>query len=242
MESDRPGQRRGVPIIALVVELALTLDRYIKAEVIAAQIQAMFTLVVTSENPGAVTGEMENLEGDEGERLTDGDDNLIALGNGIVQYARPGEKVEPVNPSRPTTSFEPFIKSCLQMMGPSVGVPYELLVQLYQSSFSAIQAANNVAQSNFKVKRSGLVHDFCQPIYEAFMHEAVMRGWINAPGYFDDVVTKRAYTRAKWNGPGMPHIDLGKSAANYEKLTALGYATVSEATSELTGGNYYENI
>jgi lambda family phage portal protein len=242
MESERPGQRRGIPIIAPVVELVLTLDRYIKAEAVAAQIQAMFTLVVTSENPDAMAGEMEELEGDEGKRLTDDDDNSIALGSGIVQYARPGEKVEPVNPSRPTTSFEPFIKSCLQMMGPSVGVPYELLVQLYQSSFSASQAANNVARSNFKVKRSGLVHDFCQPIYEAFMDEAVMRGWINAPGYFDDVVTRRAYTRAKWNGPGMPHIDLGKSAANYEKLTALGYATASEATSEITGGNYYENI
>jgi lambda family phage portal protein len=242
MESERPGQRRGVPIIAPVVELALTLDRYIKAEAIAAQIQAMFTLVITSENPDAVAGEMEGLGGNEGEQLTDGDDNLITMGNGIVQYARPGEKVDPVNPSRPTTSFEPFIKSLLQMMGPSVGVPYELLVQLYQSSFSASQAANNVARSNFKVKRSGLVHDFCQPVYEAFMDEAVMRGWINAPGYFDDVVTRRAYTRAKWNGPGMPHIDLGKSAANYEKLTALGYATASEATSELTGGNYYENI
>jgi capsid protein len=130
----------------------------------------------------------------------------------------------------------------LQMMGPSVGVPYELLVQLYQSSFSASQAANNVARSNFKVKRSGLVHDFCQPVYEAFMDEAVMRGWINAPGYFDDVVTRRAYTRAKWNGPGMPHIDLGKSAQNYKILIEQGFATASEATSELTGGNYYENI
>jgi lambda family phage portal protein len=242
MESDRPGQRRGVPIIAPVVELALTLDRYIKAEAVAAQIQALFTLVVTSENPDSAAGEMGNLAGDEGERLTDGDDSLIALGNGIVQYARPGETVTPVAPSRPTTSFEPFIKSMLQMMGPSVGVPYELLVQLYQSSFSASQAANNVARSNFKVKRSGLVNDFCQPVYEAFMDEAVMRGWIEAPGYFDNVVIRRAYTRAKWNGPGMPHIDLGKSAQNYEKLTALGYATASEATSELTGGNYYENI
>jgi lambda family phage portal protein len=242
MESERPGQRRGIPIIAPVVELALTLDRYIKAEAVAAQIQALFTLVITSENPDALVGEMEGLEGDEGQTLTDGDDNLIALGNGIVQYARPGEKVEPVNPSRPTTSFEPFIKSILQMIGPSVGVPYELLVQLYQASFSASQAANNVARSGFKVKRSGLANDFCQPVYEAFMDEAVIRGWINAPGYFDDVVTKRAYTRAKWNGPGMPHIDLGKSAENYKMLVEQGYATASEATTELTGGNYYENI
>jgi lambda family phage portal protein len=242
MESERPGQRRGIPVIAPVVELALTLDRYIKAEAVAAQIQALFTLVVTSENPDVAAGEMENLGGDEGQQLTDGDESLLALGSGIVQYARPGEKVEPVNPSRPTTSFEPFIKSILQMMGPSVGVPYELLVQLYQASFSASQAANNVARSGFKVKRSGLANDFCQPIYEAFMDEAVMRGWINAPGYFDDVVTRRAYTRTKWNGPGMPHIDLGKSAQNYKMLVEQGYATASEATTELTGGNYYENI
>jgi len=243
MESERPGQRRGIPIIAPVVELALTLDRYIKAEAIAAQIQALFTLIVTSENPEAMIGEMEAL-GKDNDQLKDDDDEKdeIELGNGVVQYARPGETVTAVDPSRPTTSFGPFIDYVLQVIGPSVGMPYELLIQKYQASFSASQAANNIARSNFKVKRSGLVHDFCQPIWEAFMDEAVMRGWINAPGYFDDLITRRAYTRAKWNGPGMPHIDLGKSAANYEKLTALGYATASEATSELTGGNYYENI
>jgi lambda family phage portal protein len=126
MESERPGQRRGIPIIAPVVELALTLDKYIKAEAIAAQIQALFTLVITSENPQGLAGELDELVGDEGQQLTGGDENLIALGNGIVQYAQPGEKVEPVNPSRPTTSFEPFIKANLQMIGPAVGVPYEL--------------------------------------------------------------------------------------------------------------------
>jgi lambda family phage portal protein len=242
MESERPGQRRGIPVIAPVIELALTLDRYIKAEAIAAQIQAMFTLVVTSENPDAAAGEMEALSGDEGQQLTGDDDHLIALGNGIVQYARPGEKVEAVNPSRPTTSYDPFIKSNLQMIGPAVGLPYELLVQLYQASFSASQAANNNACRNFKVMRAGVVRDFTHPVYQAVFTEGVLKGLIDAPKYFDDPLAMRAYTRSKWNGPGMPHIDLGKSASNYEKLVSLGYATASEATSELTGGNYYENI
>jgi len=242
MKSERPGQRRGIPLIAPVIELALTLDRYIKAEAIAAQIQALFTLVITSENPDASAGEMDELGGEEGQQLTGDDDNLIALGNGIVQYARPGEGIETVNPSRPTSSFDPFVKTIQQMIGPSVGVPYELLVQLYQASFSASQAANNNAKSNFKVERSGVVRDFCQPVYETLFDEAVLKGWIHAPGYFDNPLIRRAYTRAKWNGPGMPHIDLGRSAANYEKMQALAYVTASEATSELTGGNYYENI
>jgi len=242
METQRPGQRRGIPLIAPVVELALTLDRYMKAEAIAAQIQALFTLVITSENPDGMAGELEDMAGDEGRKATDDRDDLIALGNGIVQYARPGEEVNSVNPSRPTTSFEPFVKANLMLMGPSVELPYELLVQLYQASFSASQAANNVARSNFKAKRAGLVNDYCQPVYENLMDEAVMRGWIEAPGYFDNPIMRRAYTRAKWNGPGMPHIDLGKSGDNYEHLVRLAFATASEATSELTGGNYYENI
>ena len=239
MDSVRPGQRRGIPIIAPIIELALTLDRYIKAEAIAAQVQAIFTLLIKSENPDALVGEYEEIEK---ERNKYYDENEIGLGSGIVQFLRPGDDVEAVTPTRPTSAFEPFIKSCVQMMGPPVGVPYELLVQLYQASFSASEAANNVARSNFKIKRSGFVNDFCQPIWEAFMDEGVMRGWIEAPGYFDNPLIRRAYTRAKWNGPGMLHIDVGASAKNYEKLTSLGYATASEATSELTGGNYYENI
>jgi len=242
MESERPGQRRGIPLVAPIVELALTLDRYMKAEAIAAQIQAMFTLVVTSENPDAMAGEMEEMEGEKGERLTDGDEELIALGNGIVQYARPGQAVTPVNPTRPTTSFEPFVKSLLQLMGPSVTLPYELLTQLYQASFSAAEAANNVARSNFRMRRACLVRDFNHPVYQAAFDEAVLRGWIEAPGYFDDPFTRNLYSRAKWTGPGMPHIDLGKSAGDYEKMVGLAFTTASEATSELTGGNYYENI
>lgn len=242
MESERPGQRRGIPLVAPVIEVALTLDRYMKAEAIAAQIQAMFTLIVTSQNPETAIGETENMEGEEGERITGGDDSLIALGNGIVQYARPGEQVTPVNPTRPTTAFDPFVKAQLQLMGPAVGLPYELFTQLYQASFSASEAANNVARGGFRVKRACLVRDFCHPVYQAAFDEAVLRGWIEAPGYFDDPFVRNLYTRAKWNGPGMPHIDLGRSAKNYENLVRLGYTTASEATSELTGGNYYENI
>jgi lambda family phage portal protein len=235
----RPGQRRGIPLIAPIIELCLTLDRYLKAETIAAQIQALFTLVITSENPDSMAGELGSLEGDE---MTGGDDSLVALGNGIVQYARPGEKVEPVNPSRPTTSFEPFVNSAIQLMGPTSGMPYEMLVQKFQSSYSASRAAINMASTQFKILRSGLINDFCQPIYEAFMDEAVARGWVYAPGYFENPIMRRAYTRAKWNGPGLPQVDMLKEVQAWEKQVSLGFATAGQATSELNGGDFMENL
>jgi lambda family phage portal protein len=238
-ETLRPGQRRGIPLIAPIIELCLTLDRYLKAETIAAQIQALFTLIITSETPDALAGEMEKLGSDD---ATGEDDSLIALGNGIVQYARPGEKVEAVNPSRPTTSFAPFVDNVIQLMGPTTGMPYEMLVQKFQSSYSASRAAINMASTQFKILRSGLINDFCQPIYEAFMDEAVARGWIYAPGYFDNPIIRRAYTRAKWNGPGLPQVDMLKEVQAWEKQVSLGFATAGQATSELNGGDYMENL
>jgi len=239
METLRPGLRRGVPLIAPIVELCLTLDRYLKAETVAAQIQALFTLVITSENPDAMAGEMEALEGDE---ATDGEENLIALGNGIVQYARKGEEPKAIQSTRPNSAFAPFVESVIQLMGPSTGVPYEMLLQKFQASYSASRAAMNMASAEMKILRSSLVNDFCQPIYEAFMDEAVARGWIFAPGYFDDPIMRMAYTRTKWNGPGLPQIDMLKEVQAWEKQVSLGYATAGQATSELNGGDYMENL
>lgn len=237
-ETLRPGQRRGIPLIAPIIELCLTLDRYLKAETVAAQIQALFTLVITSENPDALAGEIDSMNGGAG----DDDDNLVTLGNGIVQYARPGEKVEAVNPSRPTTSFAPFVDNVIQLMGPTSGMPYEMLIQKFQSSYSASRAAINMASTQFKILRSALINDFCQPIYEAFMDEAVARGWVFAPGYFDNPIIRRAYTRAKWNGPGLPQVDMLKEVQAWEKQVSLGFATAGQATSELNGGDYMENL
>jgi lambda family phage portal protein len=239
METVRPGQRRGIPLIAPTIELALTLDRYMKAEAVAAQIQAMFTLVVTSEQPDAAIGEME---GSEDQSAVEGDDSLIALGNGIVQYARPGEQVTPVNPSRPSAAFEPFVNSAIQQMGPAVGMPYEMLVQKFQASYSASMGAMNMARGDLRVRRSGITVDFCDPVYTAFMDEAVARGWLYAPGYFDNTLVRRAYTRVKWNGPGLPQMDFAKEVNAWEKAVSLGFATASQATSELNGGDYMENL
>ena len=239
METLRPGQRRGIPLIAPTIELALTLDRYMKAEAVAAQIQALFTLMIKTENPDAAAGELENFTPSRDEYYNN---NELELGSGLIQFLRPGDDVVPVNPSRPTSAYEPFVNSTIQQMGPASGMPYEMLVQKFQASFSASMAAMNMARVDLKVKRSGIIVDYCDPVYQAFMDEAVSRGWIYAPGYFSDPIIRRAYTRAKWNGPGLPQVDVLKEVNAWEKMVALGFATASQATSELNGGDYMENL
>jgi lambda family phage portal protein len=241
METLRPGQRRGIPLIAPTIELALTLDRYMKAEAIAANIQAMFTLIITSELPPPADFGSGTLPELENHAMADYE-NLVAMGPGLIHYARPGEDVKPVNPSRPTTAFEPFINSVIQQMGPPTGMPYEMLVQKFQASYSASMGAMNMARGDLRVKRSGIIVDFCDPVFVAMMDEAVARGWLDAPGYFDNPLSRRAYTRVKWNGPGLPQLDFYKEVQAWEKAVSLGFATASQATSELNGGDYMENL
>jgi lambda family phage portal protein len=239
METMRPGQRRGIPLIAPTIELALTLDRYIKSEAVAAHIQSLFTLVIKSNNPEALSGEIEALiSGREGYY----NENEVRLGSGNIQFLRPGDDVTPVASSRPTTSFEPFINSVIQQIGTPTGMPYEMLVQKFQASYSASMAAMNMARGDLRVKRSGIVVDFCNPVFVAFMDEAVARGLLDAPGYFDDQLKRRAYTRVKWNGPGLPQMDFGKEVSGWLDAIAAGLATASQATSELNGGDYMENL
>jgi lambda family phage portal protein len=238
METLRPGQRRGIPIVAPIIELALTLDRYIKAEAIAANIQALFTLIVKSNNPEALVGEIEESE----QRQAYYRENELLLGSGNIQFLRPGDDIAPVASSRPTTSFDPFVNSVIQQMGPCSGVPYELLVQKFQASYSASMGAMNMARGDLRVRRSGIVVDFCDPVFAAFMDESVARGWLDAPGYFDTPLVRRAYTRVKWNGPGLPQLDFAKEVAAYEKAISLSLVTAGQATSELNGGDYMENL
>src|SRR5690606_4055785 len=57
MESERPEQRRGVPILAPVIESLKQLGRYTEAELMAAVVSGMFTVFIKSENPQQPIGE-----------------------------------------------------------------------------------------------------------------------------------------------------------------------------------------
>lgn len=248
MRAIRPNQRRGVPILAPIVKATKKLDRYLDAELQAALVQALFTMAIYSDNPDAAAGEIgaSKFVGDEQEDITPSqrfyeDNGMVSLGTGNTAFLAPGDKIEAVGVTHPHTSFEPFVSAQLKFMGASVGLPYEMVVQYFQSSFSASKAAINMATANFKVQRDHLAYTFCQPIYDAFMAEVVASGLIKAPGFFNDPLRKRAYCLAKWNGPGTLQLDPGKEIDAAIKRVSVGVSTLQQETAEITGGEWRQN-
>lgn len=237
MDRERIGQLRGAPELAPVLGALKQLERFSDAELMAAVISAMFTVFITSEEDGG----LDDLLPGTADTGTDAQDE-IRLGNGMIMNLAPGEKIDIANPSRPNAQFDPFFRAIVQQIGLALDLPFEVVMMQFQSSYSASRAALEVAHQMFMTRRSWLVDQFCQPVYERFLAEAVARGRLTAPGFFTDPAMRAAWCRAMWIGPARMSIDPVKDANADEKWIAMGVKTGDSVTAERTGGEFTSNI
>jgi capsid protein len=122
-----------------------------------------------------------------------------------------------------------------------LGIPYELLVLNFTSSYSASRGALLEAWKNFRMWRAWLARDFCHPIFEEWLAEAVARGRIKAPGFFADVATRKAYSGAEWNGPAQGLLNPVHEVTAAEKRVQNGFSTRDREAQELNGSDFYKN-
>ena len=121
-------------------------------------------------------------------------------------------------------------------------IPYEILIMAFSSNYSASRAAILEFFKVVKMYRAWFVADFCQPIYEEWLSEAVAKGRIKAPGFFTDPIIKDAYCSAEWTGPSAGQLDPTKEVEAAEKRVQGGYSTREREARELTGTDFYKNI
>lgn len=240
MNRERIGQVRGVPFLSPVIETIKQLGRYTEAEVLAAVINGLFTVFIEKESASddvpfgeAVPEDMQVDSEDEGS---------IELAPGAVIDLGEGEKANMVNPGRPNPNFDPFVMAIIKQIGAALEIPYELLIMAFSNNYSASRAAILEFFKVIKMYRAWFVTDFCQPIYEEWLCEAVAKGRINAPGFFNDPIIKDAYCSAEWNGPSAGQLDPKKEVEAAELRVQGGFSTRERETTELTGTDFYKNI
>ena len=233
----RPGQTRGVPYLAPVIEHLKMLGRFTDAELQATVVSAMFSVFVTSETGSGVEGLVGGTAstGANAERA-------LKLEPGLVAELNPGDKIETAQPGRPNGAFDPFVQAILRQIGVALEIPFELLVKHFTASYSASRAALLMAWQFFGQRRAWLAANFCQPIYEAWMDEQVAKGYIAAPGYFEDPIMRSAYLNAEWIGDAPMEIDAEKAVKAAEGRLRLGLTTLAEETIALTGRSWEENL
>ncbi len=239
MNRERIGQRRGVPFLAPVIEALKQLGRYTDAELVAAVVSGMFTIFIEKENVSddSTFGEMI----DEEEQVDAGNENTIELAPGAVFDLNEGEKAKDINPGRPNTAFDGFVTAICRQIGAALEIPYELLLKNFNSSYSASRGALLEAWKMFKMYRTWLATDFCQPVYEEWLAEAVAKGRIAAPGFFSDPIRRKAFTGAEWNGPAQGLLNPVQEVNAAQKRVENGFSTRDREAMEMNGSNFYKN-
>ncbi len=246
MDSERPDQYRGVPYLAQIIEPLLQTRRYTESELMAALVQSFFTAWIETETSPMDIPMNEVGAGEAGGEELDDDvsdsENEYEMGPGTVLHLKDGEKVVFGNPNAPVAGFETFMKTMFRMMGAALEMPYDVLIKEYNSSYSSARAAMQDAWEAFRTRRSWFVNDMCQPVYEAWLAEAVALGRIKAPGFFDDPLLRAAWSGARWIGPAQGILDPLKEARAAMLLIDHGIKTHSQVTMEMTGGDWEENV
>lgn len=231
---ERPEQRRGAPLLAPVIGSLKQLGRYSEAELAAAVIAGMLTVFVKSDK-----GESIPLgQSIPAEDQVDTAEGALELGNGSVVGLGPGESIETVNPSRPNTAFDGFVRSICVPIGAALEIPYEILLQHFTSSYTAARASFVEFWKAVRTRRAWLAASFCQPVYEEWLAEAVAKGRVSAPGFFEDLAIRAAWSAAEWNGPAQGQINEKVEAGAANDRVQFGFSTATRETAELTGGNW----
>ncbi len=238
---ERPAQRRGVPLLAPVIESLKQLGRYSEAELMAAVVSGMFTVFISSPERQSLDAGMAPIPGFTGPAPAPRNPDDIALGNGAIVELGAEEKVQTANPGRPNTAFEGFVIAISRQIGAALEIPYELLVKNFVDSYSASRASLLEAWKMFRMRREWLVGNFCQPVYEEWLTEAVLKGRISAPGFFSDPAVRSAWCGADWYGDSQGQLDPLKEANAAKVRVEEGFSTREREAAELTGMKY-ENI
>ena len=216
-DKERPGQRRGVPMLAPVIEELKQITRLSKAEIQAAIINSYFTVFVKSQSsvgnvlspgfipPGAYSPGMPGVS--TLNSADDRDDVLYEMGSGNVIEMAEGEDIALADPRRPNANFEPFFLAIVKQIGGSLGIPFEELILHFSASYSASRAALQEAWKFYRERRLWAAMYFCQPIYKEWLVEAIAKGRISAPGFFSDPVIQDAWSGSVWTGPGQGQLD-----------------------------------
>lgn len=248
LDTERCDQYRGVTILAPVIESLLNISRYTQSELMAALIQSFFTAwIETESNPSQIPfnevgyGDTDSPEDPPDSNVSE-HPNEYEMGPGTINVLKQGEKIVFGNPNIPSAGFETFFRTICKEIGAALEIPYDILLKEFNASYSASRAALMEAWEAFRGRREMLIAMFCQPVYEAWLSEAIAIGRIKAPGFFTDPGLRAAWCRAQWLGPVQGQLDPTKEVKADILAVAHGFKTHQQVTREYGGGDWQENV
>jgi len=231
VDKERIGQRRGMPWMAPILEGVKQISRLTEAELMHAIVSSFFSVVIKdNSNLGAKLQQPftpeQSIDGGGGygpdaiqEPKDEGSEFDVEMGHANVIYMDEDQEAQVLDPVKTDKSFKDFEEAISTQLSASCGAPIEQVRMLFKSSYTAARAALLEGWKMWKTSRTWITRRAIQPTYEEFITELVLKGRVNAPGFFDDALIKAAWTRSAWIGQGMGQLNpLVETKASIEKI------------------------
>lgn len=236
MRQDRPGARRGMPMLTIMASLLKQVGRYMDAETMAAVVSSFWTGFIESNNDDALNSTLTQIFQDAGQDA--GAIPQYDVTPGSIHHLRAGEKISFPAHGRPNTSFGPFMQTLMEFAGMGLEMPYEILMRHYSSSYSASRGARIDWEKVAKIDRSWFNRKWNQEIYETFLWHMVVMGVIDLPGFLEDRFTREAWVSAIWTGDAAGLLDPSKEVDAAIKKINEGLSTRTHEAAGLSGMDY----
>ena len=235
----RPDQFRGVPLLAPVIEPLKQISRYADAELTSAIIKSFFSIFFTQPLSNM---SVDNILGENEDGKPIVDVSEYRLGPATMAALPKGVDVKAIDSTNAQSTFDVFISAFAKQIGAATNIPFEVLLKNFTASYSASRAALLQAQDEFRQRKGWFVNDFCKPIYEQWLMEAVATGRISAPGFFDDPIKRAAWSAADWFSPNSHFLDPVKEVQAMILRLNAGLSTYSQEIAEATGQDFQDVI
>lgn len=254
---------RGVSALSAILEKVNKLDRYTEATVGSAEERAKIPYAIeheeysTGENPVMEKvfhsmGKQAQESGKAGAQLVGAElERHVARTTDKTVINMPnGAKLKALE-SKAEINYEPLFNAIFTQIAAALDMPPEVALQKFSSNYSASRAAMKIWEYMIKIDRNRFANDFYKPFYDLLFYCEVLRGNLPAPGFItacdeNDFMTINAYTKSRFEGVNMPHIDPLKEVNAIRKMLGDKWADIplislAKATTELNQGDWWVN-
>jgi lambda family phage portal protein len=244
---ERPGQLRGLPILARVIEDAKQLDRYMRAELDAAVVASKPALFRThpAVEAQAEVDMLDSFGVAPGPSVSETaeppqHEPPINYGNGLMIDLWDGADMKAFNPGRPNQAYSQFVDHKFAEISANLGISAEVALKRWNASYSASRAALLDAQQGYEIDRALFVDQFLRPLYNAWLD--LHADELGLTGYYTDPARRSAWRCAEWIGEQLPNIDPTKEIDAAAKRVQLCVSTLAREAQVATGTDIAANI
>lgn len=251
----RLGAVRGYSPLGAIMQKLHKIGQYSNSEVIAADTNAKFAAIIEQEKDSSGVNPLKSTNGiarslqnqinntpaptsSNPAEVKEFVNKVKRIASGIFFHLPKGQKMSSFDTKRPNVNYGQFVDSSMKYIYASLGIPHEVALLVFQNNFSASRASLKMFEMILRYLRKYVIIDgFYQIVYKQFFELECLKGNINAPKYIaltnDESYLDNAFTKAKFIGSQIPHIDETKEVNAVLAKLKGGLSTFEQALETL---------